>query len=73
MPLLGGSGKINGRVNLTNPYVRALKIFFNVKKMVDNDLVNALKKLEIVDAGLYGSWANGARLRRERPRHLVKG
>ena len=50
----------NKRVDLSNPYVKALKIFFNIKKLVNNNVTRILKKLEPISAGVYGSWANGS-------------
>jgi len=50
---------VNGRVDLSNPYARALKIFFNVKKLIEEDVVKAFKELEVLGIGVYGSWANG--------------
>jgi len=49
----------NNKVDLSNPYVRALKIFFNVKKLVEKDVIKRLKELKATSAGIYGSWANG--------------
>lgn len=49
----------NNKVDLSNPYVRALKIFFNVKKLVDKNVILKLKRLKVLGAGIYGSWANG--------------
>jgi predicted nucleotidyltransferase len=49
----------DNKVNLSNPYVRVLKIFFNIKKLIDKNTIRKLKKLEILGAGIYGSWANG--------------
>ena len=49
----------NNKVNLSNPYVRVLKIFSNIKKMIDKGVIKKLKKLEALGAGIYGSWANG--------------
>ena len=48
-----------GEVDLSNPYVRALKIFLNTKKLVDKDVAKLLRRLEPIGVGLYGSWFNG--------------
>ncbi len=49
----------NNKVDLSNPYVKALKIFFNIKKLIEKDIIKTLKKLKISGVGIYGSWANG--------------
>jgi predicted nucleotidyltransferase len=49
----------DNKVNLSNPYVRVLKIFFNIKKLIDKNTIRKLKKLKVLGAGIYGSWANG--------------
>jgi predicted nucleotidyltransferase len=49
----------NNEVNLSHPYVKVLKAFFNIKKMIDKNIIKKLKKLEALSAGVYGSWANG--------------
>ncbi len=49
----------NGSVDLSNPYVKALKIFFNIQKLTDSNVIRILKKIEPAGAGIYGSWANG--------------
>jgi predicted nucleotidyltransferase len=49
----------NNRVNLNSPMVRALKIFLNVKKLVEKGIIDKIKSLNIISAGVYGSWANG--------------
>jgi predicted nucleotidyltransferase len=45
--------------DLSSPYVRTLKIFFNMKKLFEKDAIMLLKKISS-DAGVYGSWANGS-------------
>ncbi len=47
------------KVDISNPYVRGLKIFFNIKKLVDKNVIRRLKKLEAIGCGIYGSCANG--------------
>jgi predicted nucleotidyltransferase len=49
----------NNKADLSNPYVKALKIFFNVNKIVEKNVVKKLKELEALGAGVYGSWSNG--------------
>lgn len=49
----------NNEVDLTNPYVKGLKIFFNIKKLIDKEVIKKLKKIETLSAGVYGSWASG--------------
>lgn len=49
----------NNRVDLNSPMVRALKIFLNVKKLVEKGVIEKIKSLKIISAGVYGSWANG--------------
>jgi len=49
----------NNEADLSNPYVRGLKIFFNIKKLIDKNVIRRLKKLEAVGSGIYGSWATG--------------
>lgn len=34
-------------------------IFFNIKKLVDKNVIRRLKKLEAIGCGIYGSCANG--------------
>jgi len=47
-------------VDLSNPYVRALKIFFNIKKLLEKNVVKILKGVEALGIGVYGSWSNGS-------------
>lgn len=49
----------NNRVDLNAPLVKALKIFFNVKKLVDEGIITKINSLNVISAGVYGSWANG--------------
>lgn len=49
----------NNELDLFNPYVKGLKIFFNIKKLIDKNVVRRLKKLEALSVGIYGSWAIG--------------
>ncbi|MBM3120505.1 MAG: winged helix-turn-helix transcriptional regulator [Chloroflexi bacterium] len=46
-------------VNLANPMVNSLKVFFNIKLVQEKDIINKLTTAEISGAGIYGSWANG--------------
>ena len=46
-------------VNLANPLVRSLKVFFNVRLVQERNVVNRLATMKISGAGIYGSWANG--------------
>ena len=46
-------------VDMSNPYVRALKIFLNLKKLKEKGIIKMLKKIEVLGAGMYGSWSNG--------------
>ncbi|MGC8850164.1 MAG: nucleotidyltransferase domain-containing protein, partial [Candidatus Bathyarchaeia archaeon] len=46
-------------VDLSNPYVRMLKVLFNIKKLIDGDVIGRLKRLGAMGAGIYGSWATG--------------
>jgi len=46
-------------VDLTNPYVRALKIAININKIKKSGVISKIRSLGIEKAGLYGSWANG--------------
>jgi predicted nucleotidyltransferase len=47
-------------VDLSNPYVRALKTFFNIKQLQEKNVTETLKKIDILGAGVYGSWSNGS-------------
>jgi len=49
----------DGKVDLSNPYVKALKIFFNIKKLAEKNVPDKLRLLGIAGAGIYGSWASG--------------
>lgn len=49
----------DNKVDISNPYVRALKIFLNIKKIVEKGIIKRLKKLKARGAGIYGSWAMG--------------
>jgi len=49
----------DGKVDLSNPYVKALKIFFNIKKLAEKNIPDKLRLLGIAGAGIYGSWASG--------------
>lgn len=49
----------NNRVDLSFPLVRALKIFLNVKKLVEKNVIDKIKSLNVNSAGVYGSWASG--------------
>lgn len=46
-------------VDLSNPYVRALKIFFNIKKLHEK-IMKILKRIEALGIGIYGSWSSGS-------------
>jgi predicted nucleotidyltransferase len=46
-------------VDMSNPYVRSLKTFLNLKKLKEGDIIEMLKKIEALGAGVYGSWSNG--------------
>jgi len=48
----------NNKTDLSNPYVRSLKIFLNVRKLVEKNVVEMLKKVK-ASVGIYGSWASG--------------
>lgn len=47
------------KVDLSNPYVKAMKIFFNIKKLTEKNVPDKLRLLEIAGARIYGSWASG--------------
>ncbi|MEM5812055.1 MAG: nucleotidyltransferase domain-containing protein [Candidatus Aenigmatarchaeota archaeon] len=49
----------NNRVDLSNPYVKGLKIFFNIKKLIKKSVIKKLKEIRAKGTGVYGSWANG--------------
>lgn len=49
----------SGLLDIDKPEVRALKILFNVNRLVSSGAIKELKKLNIAGAGIYGSWANG--------------
>ncbi len=49
----------DNKVDLSNPYARGLKIFFNIKNLVEKNVIRKLKKIEASGAGIYGSWASG--------------
>jgi predicted nucleotidyltransferase len=49
----------DGKVDLSNPLTRALKTLVNVKRLIDNRVVEILQRLGAVGAGVYGSWASG--------------
>lgn len=49
----------NGKVDLSDPYVKALKIYLNTKRLVTKNIANKLRQLKMAGAGVYGSWANG--------------
>lgn len=42
----------DGKADLSNPYVKALKIFFNVKKLVEKNVPDKLRLLGIAGAGI---------------------
>ncbi len=46
--------------DLKNPYVRSLKTAININKLMKNNIVAAIKGMDVDGAGLYGSWANGS-------------
>ncbi len=50
---------MDNKVNLSNPYTRALKILFNVKKLVDTGITEIFRRSGVSGAGVYGSWATG--------------
>lgn len=50
----------NNAVDLSNPCVRALKIFLNMKKLYEKNVVKMLKEIDALSAGVYGSWSNGS-------------
>lgn len=47
------------RINLASPLVRALKAFINTEKLVEKDIIAKVKSLNVISAGVYGSWASG--------------
>jgi len=47
-------------VDMSNPYVHALKVLFNLKKLKEKNIIKMLKKIEALGAGVYGSWSNGS-------------
>jgi predicted nucleotidyltransferase len=47
-------------VDLSNPYVRVLKTFLNIRKLHERNVVGMLRRLGVVGAGVYGSWFNGS-------------
>ncbi len=49
----------NNRVDLNAPIVKALKIFSNMKKLVKKGVIVKINSLNVISAGVYGSWANG--------------
>jgi predicted nucleotidyltransferase len=50
----------DGRVDLSAPMARALKVFLNVERLVEIGVVDEIKSLGgVAGAGIYGSWANG--------------
>jgi len=49
----------DGKVDMSNPYVKALKIFLNIKKLAEKNVPDKLKSLGVAGAGVYGSWASG--------------
>ena len=49
----------NGKVDLSDPYVKALKIYLNIKRIVTENIADRLRTLKMAGAGVYGSWANG--------------
>jgi predicted nucleotidyltransferase len=49
----------NNKVDLNSPIVRALKIFLNMKKIAEKGVTDMISSLNIIGAGVYGSWANG--------------
>lgn len=49
----------NDKVDLNAPIVKALKIFFNVRKLVEKGVTGRIKSANVISAGVYGSWANG--------------
>ncbi len=46
-------------VDLANPLVRSLKVFFNIKVIQEKNIVKKLRPAKISGAGIYGSWASG--------------
>lgn len=46
-------------INFNTPLVKALKIFLNVKKLVERGVIAKIGSLDVISAGIYGSWANG--------------
>ena len=49
----------NNKVDLNAPIVKALKIFLNMKKLAEKGTIDKIKSLNVISAGVYGSWANG--------------
>jgi len=51
----------NGVVDLQNPFVKIIKILFNLEKLDETRLVENAKKLipNIRGIGIYGSWTTG--------------
>lgn len=49
----------DNKVDISNLYVKGLKIFFNIKKLINKKIIKRLKKLEARGAGIYGSWVTG--------------
>jgi len=49
----------NNRVDLNALIVKALKIFLNVKKLVEKGVITKINSLNVISAGVYGSCANG--------------
>lgn len=48
-----------GTINLANPLVRSLKIFFNIRAIQDKNIVKKLTAVKTNGVGIYGSWASG--------------
>lgn len=47
------------KVDLSNPFTKALKIMLNVKRLVENRVIEVLQMSGAVGAGVYGSWSSG--------------
>lgn len=54
-------GFADGKVNLANPKVRALKLFFNMDRLIEAGFAKKIKEFipSAAGAGVYGSWACG--------------
>lgn len=48
-----------GRIDVSNPRITAMKILINMNKIVDAGVIKKIGKLDVIGAGIYGSWASG--------------